>query len=65
MAQRPGQQESFVVRIWRERGQAGWRGWIQHTRSGESAVVCNVEDLLAFIERRTGKLDQLEHHGLK
>jgi len=47
---------SFVVRIWREEGSAGWRGWVQHTRSGESTVSQNLDELLAFVERRTGKL---------
>ncbi len=50
---------SFVIRIWWE--QAGdsqplWRGWVQHVRSGEEAYVQDLEGLLGFIERWTGKL---------
>ncbi len=47
---------SFVVRIWREQDSAGWRGWVQHAGTGESAYVRNLDELLAFIERRTGGL---------
>jgi hypothetical protein len=53
---------SFVVRIWREGGRAGWRGWVQHTRSGESAAVQDVNELLAFVERRTGTLRRGTQH---
>lgn len=58
-------QESFIVRIWQDQRQAGWRGWVQHTRTGESKVVGTVQELLAFIEQRTGKLDDTPHQGLK
>jgi hypothetical protein len=50
---------SFVIRIWWEEAgdsQPIWRGWVQHTRSGEAAYVQDLDELLAFIERRTGKL---------
>lgn len=45
------QTDSFVLRIWRQRGQQGWRGWVQHTRTGESDVVQDMDQLAAFIER--------------
>lgn len=57
--------DSFVVRIWREEGKAGWKGWVQHARSGESALVRQLDDLLAFIERHTGRLDTTAQKGLK
>jgi hypothetical protein len=47
---------SFVIRIWREEGNAGWRGWVEHTRTGETSFVQELDELLAFIECRTGKL---------
>lgn len=53
---------SFVVRIWRERGGSAqeqeviWKGWVQHVLSGESVYVQNVDELLAFMERWTGQL---------
>ena len=53
---------SFVVRIWREQtnpttdSQALWRGWVQHPRSGQSAYVQDLEELLSFIQRWTGRL---------
>ena len=48
--------ESFVIRIWRERDCPDWRGWVQHARSGEAVFVKELDELLAFVERRTGKL---------
>ena len=47
---------SFVVRLWREEGSSGWRGWVLHTRSGESTASQDLKELLAFVERRTGRL---------
>lgn len=47
---------SFVVRIWPEEGCAGWRGWVEHTRTGEATFVQELDELLAFVECRTGKL---------
>jgi hypothetical protein len=48
---------SFVVRVWREEGHAGWRGWVQHTRSGDAASFQELDDLLAFVQHRTGTWD--------
>ena len=47
---------SFVVRVWREAGRPEWRGWVQHAGTRESTYVQSLEELLAFIEGRTGKL---------
>lgn len=65
MDRRAAQQESFIIRIWREEHQPGWRAWIQHTRSGETTVVSTVPELLAFLELRVGDLDATPHQGLK
>jgi hypothetical protein len=59
------QWDSFVVRIWRQEGSPGWRGWVQHVRSGESVLVQNGEELLAFVEQRTGILTGTGRKGLK
>jgi hypothetical protein len=56
---------SFVVRIWREAGRAGWRGWVQHARTGESIPFEDVDKLLAFFEGQTGKLADRARQGLK
>jgi hypothetical protein len=56
---------SFIVRIWREEGSVGWRGWVQHTRSGESTVVQDLDELLAFVEHRTGELGSNVRNRLK
>lgn len=47
---------SFVVRIWQEEAGAAWRGWVEHTRTGEAAFVQELEELLSFIEARAGRL---------
>ncbi len=59
------QRDSFVVRIWRERGQPGWQGWVQHAGTGESASVRGIDELLAFIEERAGRLAEPDRKGLK
>jgi hypothetical protein len=45
---------SFVVRIWREVGLSKWRGWVQHACTGDAILIRELDDLLAFIEDRTG-----------
>ncbi|MGD8627275.1 MAG: hypothetical protein PVJ34_22255 [Anaerolineae bacterium] len=56
---------SFVVRIWREEGHAGWWGWVQHTRSGDAASFQTLDELLAFVEGRAGRLCSARHRRLK
>ena len=43
---------SFIVRVWQEDEHPGWRGWVQHVRSGETAYIHNAKDLLVFMERQ-------------
>jgi hypothetical protein len=47
---------SFIVRIWWTEEQTEWRGLVQHVHSGEAALVQSLDELVAFIERRTGQL---------
>jgi len=52
---------SFVIRIWHEEAnaeedRAQWRGWVQHTRSGESVYVRDLQEVFEFMERWTGTL---------
>ena len=47
----PSQRESFVVRVWWKPGQVVQEVWIQHVRSGETAVVHSLDQAVAFIER--------------
>jgi hypothetical protein len=56
---------SFVVRIWYEGTGSEWRGWVQHTRTGETALVQSPDELLSFIERRTGKPSGPPRKGLR
>ena len=62
MTRSPQQRSSFLIRIWWEQtdpsadGRAVWRGWVQHTHSGEAGYVQDVEGLLGFMEHWTGAL---------
>jgi hypothetical protein len=57
MKQNATRSHSFVVRIWREvAGSADWRGWVQHAGTGEATYVRDLNELLAFIEQRAGRL---------
>ena len=57
--------DSFLIRIWRERDQAHWRGWVQHIRTGDSTSIQDLDELQDFFERYSGKLTKLHHKGLK
>lgn len=49
--------DSFVVRIWREKDDAAdWRGWVQHAGTGQETYVRDLDELLAFLEGRAGRL---------
>ncbi|MBN1139899.1 MAG: hypothetical protein JXM73_25225 [Anaerolineae bacterium] len=56
---------SYIIRIWREEGKPGWKGWVQHARTGESGFFQRLDELLAFIERHAGKLAEPPPKGLK
>ena len=59
------QRESFVVRIWQEPSRPEWKGWVQHVRSGDSAALQNLGELVTFIERWTARLSMEDQQGLK
>ena len=59
------QKDSFLIRIWRKRGQKHWLGWVQHTRSRESTPIHDLGELQAFFERWTGKLTDTKRQDLK
>lgn len=65
MANRQAQRESFVVRIWRGKGQREWKGWVQHVRSGDSAALQNLQELMTFLERWTAQPAKEQQRGLK
>jgi hypothetical protein len=65
MKEAKSQSNSYIIRIWREDDRPGWRGWVQHARTGESAYVHRLDELLAFIERHTGKLTKPTNKGLR
>ncbi len=50
-------QESFVARIWLERGPNGeptWRGHVQHVQSGRESYFQDLGEMREFLERVTG-----------
>ena len=65
MANRRQQHESFVVRVWWEPGRPDWRGWVQHTRSGKSAALQSLDELIDFIESWTDEPIKEEQRGLR
>ena len=62
---RQAQRESFIVRIWWEKGQTEWRGWVQHVCSGDSAPLRDLQDLMSYLERWTAKPIGEEKRGLR
>ena len=65
MADNQTSQASFLIRIWRERGQLTWRVWVQHIQSSESAYLRGLDELWAFVERWIGDLHDRPHSGLR
>ena len=51
---------AFIVRIWWEPGEKTWRGWVQHTFTGQARYLRSVDELLDFIQRFTGNLTSTE-----
>jgi hypothetical protein len=51
MGRQPAQRESFIVRVRWKPEQVAQEVWIQHVRSGETAVVHDLNQAVAFIER--------------
>jgi hypothetical protein len=57
------QTHTFIARVWWEKGltrpngQPLWRGQVQHAASGQSLVFQSLDDLLRFIQSRTGDLE--------
>jgi hypothetical protein len=65
MKERKMHRDTFILRIWLDEDKPGWTGQVQHVGSGQSALFQSLDKLLAFIERRTGKLSGTERAGLK
>lgn len=61
----PARRDVFIVRIWREEGALSWRGWVQHSPSGESTAFRHMSELQAFIESRAGESVLGRPKGLK
>jgi hypothetical protein len=59
------QRESFIVRVSWKPGQAALEVWIQHVRSGESAVVHDLDGMAVFIERWAPRPTEKERQGLR
>jgi hypothetical protein len=65
MINRQAQRESFILRIWREKGQSEWKGWVQHIHSGDSAPLESLQELMPYLERWTAKSARQEKQRLK
>jgi hypothetical protein len=65
MEQQMAHRDTFIVRIWRVEGKPEWRGWVQHVHTGDSVPVQSMDELVAFIGRRIGKLTDPVRKGLK
>lgn len=57
--------DSFIVRVWREAERSGWKVWVQHAGTGESALVQELDGLLDFIEARTEGLRLSTRRGIR
>ncbi|HNS50707.1 MAG TPA: hypothetical protein PKO09_05945 [Anaerolineae bacterium] len=62
---RATRRDSFIVRIWCEGGRPGWKAWVQHAGTGESAMVQELDGLLDFIEARTDGLRLSTRRGIR
>lgn len=57
------QGHTFIVRIWWEpgltlpNGHPLWRGQVQHAASGQALAFQSLDDLIHFIQSRTGDLE--------
>ena len=57
---------AFIVRIWWEpgltlsNGRPLWRGQVQHAASRQTLVFQSLDDLIRFIQSRTGNLENEE-----
>jgi len=59
MSERQRRGNAFILRIWwEEHAHPTWRGWVQHTATGEYRYFQHLGDLLAFVEHHTGSLAQ-------
>jgi hypothetical protein len=65
MIDNPAQRGSFIVRIWWEKGQPEWKGWVQHVCSGDSASLQDLQDLMSYLERWTARPAREEKRGLR
>ncbi len=65
MINRQAQRESFILRIWREKGQSEWKGWVQPIHSGDSAPLASLQELMPYLERWTAKSAGEEKRGLR
>lgn len=56
--------DSFLLRIW-QKDPHEWRVWVQHVRSGQTAVVRSQEELWTFIERVVNRQERQQPTGIK
>jgi hypothetical protein len=48
--------KAYLLRLWRESHEATWRALLENPNSGERAAFATLEDLVAFLEAKTGEV---------
>jgi hypothetical protein len=48
--------KAYLLRLWRESHEAGWRAALENSSSGERAAFATLGELVAFLETKTGEV---------
>lgn len=46
---------AYLLRLWRETHDGSWRALLQDPHSGERVGFATMDDLIAFLEQKTGE----------
>ena len=47
--------KAYLLRLWRESGEGGWRATLESPGSGERAGFATLAELVAYLEAKTGE----------
>lgn len=47
--------KAYLLRLWREGDQAGWRALLENPHNGERAAFASLGELVAYLEAKTGE----------
>ena len=48
--------KAYLLRLWRESQEAGWRALLENPNSGERAAFATLTELVTFLETQTGEM---------